>query len=112
MKTTLGETITLVADPDINRYKGPMSRVWNVLFLQAPVSENILALQRIDLDIIEVAELFESQQVFDTTTGLRHPTMITMNRTEEVEFPSEVFRFARTLEYLVLKKNILPRRTH
>jgi len=110
LKTTLGKTITLVADPDVDRYKGPMSRVWNVLFLQAPVSENILALQRIDLDIIEVAELFESQQVFDTATGLRHPTRITMNRTEEVEFPDEVYRFARTLEYLVLKKNILPRK--
>lgn len=88
-----------------------MSRVWNVLFLQAPVSENILALGMIDLDIIEVAELFESQQVFDTATGLRHTTRITMNRTEEVEFPDEVFRFTRTREYLVLKKNILPRRT-
>ena len=111
LKTTLGERITLVADPDMNRYKGPMSRVWNVLFLQAPVSENILALRKIDLDIIEVAELFESQQVFDTATRLRHPTKLTMNRVEDVEFPSEVFRFARTLEYLVLKKNILPRRT-
>jgi len=111
LKTTLGETITLVADPDMNRYKGPMSRVWNVMFLQATVSENILTLRRIDLDIIEVAELFESQQVFDTATGLRHPTRITMNRTEEVEFPSEVFRFTRTLEYLVLKRNRLPRRT-
>jgi hypothetical protein len=110
LKTTLGKTITLVADSDVNRYKGPMSKVWNVMFLQAPVSENIVALRRIDLDIIEVAEFFESQQVFDTATGLRHPTMITMNRTEEVEFPSEVFNFTRTLEYLVLKKNILPRR--
>jgi hypothetical protein len=111
LKTTLGETITLVADPDVDRYKGPMSRVWNVLFLQAPVSENILALQRIDLDIIEVAEFFESRQVFDIVTGQRHPTRITMNRTEEVEFPQKVFQFDRILEYLVMKKNILPRRT-
>ena len=108
LKATLGETITLVADPDMNRYKGPMSKVWNVLFLQALVGESISEIQRIDLDIIEVAEFFESRQVFDTITGQRHPTRITMNRTEEVEFPIEIFRFARTLEYLVLKKNILP----
>lgn len=109
LKTTLGESITLVADPDVKRSEKPLSKVWRVLFLQTPVSDRILALQKTDLDIIEVAEFFESRQVFDTVTGLRHPTIIAINRAEDVEFPQRVFQFVRIMEYLVVEKKILPR---
>ncbi len=86
-----------------------MSKGWRVLFLQTPVSEGIWTLGKIDLDIIEVAEFFESRQIFDTVTGLRYPTRITINKAEEVVFPQRVFHFDRIMEYLIVERSILPR---
>ncbi|MGY5852837.1 MAG: hypothetical protein RTU92_04650, partial [Candidatus Thorarchaeota archaeon] len=67
----------------------------------------IRALQKIDLNILEVAEIFESRQIIDTDTGLRHPIRITINNADEVEFPNKVYEFERIMVFL-LTQEILP----
>ena len=110
--TRLGESLTLVADPKTKKLEKPMDKGWRILFLQTEVSERLWALQKVYLNILEVTEFFESRQVFDMDTGIRHPTKITINKAEAVKFPRRVYKYERMMWYLIEKKRLLPNGTH
>lgn len=100
MRTELGDSITLVADPNLKMMKHPFTKYWRVLFLQTELSERMLALQSIDVNIFEVAQFFECEQFIDTETGLRHPVKIAINNAKHVNFPKAVFQYNRIAIYL------------
>jgi len=95
LQTTIGNTITLVADPNLSYAKNPLSKMWNILFLQIETSEKMLALQRINLDIIEVAQFFEGDQFIDMATQIRYPLEFTINKLKNATFVHDVFRYHR-----------------
>jgi len=60
----------------------------------------MLRLQDIDVNIIEIAQFFESKQFIDTTTGLKHPLRFAINNLKQVIFPDDVFRYSEIAGYL------------
>lgn len=60
----------------------------------------MVALQSIDVDIIEVAQFFECKQFVDTTTKFRHPLKFIINNMRLSEFPSAVFHYGSIATFL------------
>lgn len=100
LRTTMGDPITLVADPNLEQTNHPYSRYWRILFLQVEPSEKMLCLQNIDMNVIELAQFFESEQFIDTTTGLKHPLKFVINKLNQVNFPKDVLQYDRIATYL------------
>jgi hypothetical protein len=99
MKT--GNPVSLVADPDLRRLKTPMSRIWNILFLGISPSEIMERLGTIDLNIYEVAQVFEMKQFLDMSTDTRHPTRIAVNRIRSVNIPNTILEYERISGWLL-----------
>ncbi|MBD3405671.1 MAG: hypothetical protein GF411_06015 [Candidatus Lokiarchaeota archaeon] len=104
LRMSHGPSITLVADPDLSRWKHPHSRCWNILFLTPDLSPKMRTLQEIDLTIIEVAEIFESMQFIDTSSHRMYSTQVVINNADLVIFPKNILSFSRTCQYLQRKK--------
>ncbi|TFG06107.1 hypothetical protein EU538_10775 [Candidatus Thorarchaeota archaeon] len=100
LNTKMGDRVSLVADPDLKRMRGPRSRCWNILFLGIELNEMMNALSRIDVNIVEVAQIFEMKQLVDMTTGVRHPTVVAVNNLGRVQLSDEVRIFPRMAAWL------------
>ncbi|MHA3964574.1 MAG: hypothetical protein AM325_013660, partial [Candidatus Thorarchaeota archaeon SMTZ1-45] len=100
LQTRLGDSITLVADSNLEQMAYPYAKYWRILFLQTKPSEKMLRLQNIDVNIIEIAQFFESKQFIDTTTRLRHPLRFVITNLKQVSFPEDVFRYSEIATYL------------
>jgi hypothetical protein len=100
LQTKLGDSITLVADPNLEQIKHLYAKYWRLLFLQTKPSRKMLQLQSIDVDIIEISQFIESKQFIDTKTGLRHPLGFVINNLNQVNFPEDVFQYGRIASYL------------
>lgn len=57
-------------------------------------------LSSIDLNIVEVAQIFEMKKLVDMTTGLRHPTVVAVNNLSRVQLSDEARAFPRMAAWL------------
>lgn len=73
--------------------------------LKTELSERMLDLQNVDVNVIEIAQFLECEQFIDTTTELRHPVKFAINNAKQVSFPEDVFHYSMIATYLN-KKNI------
>ncbi|MHA2265006.1 MAG: hypothetical protein ACXAEN_21645 [Candidatus Thorarchaeota archaeon] len=60
----------------------------------------MMMLQKVKVNIFEMARLFECKQIINMWTRSRHPTKVAISRVCEVEILADVFLFKRTAESL------------
>ena len=72
----------------------------SVWLLKTELSERMLVLQNVDVNVIEMAQFFECEQFIDTATGLRHPMRFAINNAKQVGFPEDVFHYSMITTYL------------
>ena len=52
------------------------------------------------MNVVELAQFFESEQFIDTTTGLKHTLRFVINKLDQVNFPEDVLQYDRMATYL------------
>lgn len=100
LNTKMGNRVSLVADPDLTGMRESRTRCWNILFLGVDAGEMMSALSRLDLNIVEVAQIFEMKQLVDMTSGVRHPTVVAVNNLSRVQLSDEARTFPRMAAWL------------
>ena len=101
LKTTLGESLLIVATPSMNLYMARNYRCWQLGFTGPQLGYRLRELENHLLTVFDVALLCECEQIIDIQNRFRHPTRVILNRTDEVTFPDRVLeypRFAAVLE--------------
>jgi hypothetical protein len=101
--TELGDEILIVAYPDMERYERGQKRCWKVWFFEVDLGRWMKSIESELMTILDVALLFECEQIFDVDTGLRHPTRIAVSKSTMVQFPESVFDYQRIGEYLTIE---------
>jgi hypothetical protein len=104
LNTKLGGEILIVAYPDMEKYESEQKRCWKVWFFEVDLGRRMKSIESELMTILDVALLFECEQIFDVDTGLRHPTRIAVSKSTMVEFSESVFNYQRIGEYLARKE--------
>ena len=93
-----------MAYPDMEKYESEQKRCWKVWFFEVDLGRRMKSIESELMTILDVALLFECEQIFDVDTGLRHPTRIAVSKSTMVEFSESVFNYQRIGEYLARKE--------
>jgi len=78
-------------------FKQKYDVIW---FLNVELGDKIRGIENIRLRIEDVASFFECRQLLDPDTGLRHSTIIAINKLEEVHLQLQIGGFPRLRKYL------------
>ncbi|MGY5858178.1 MAG: hypothetical protein RTU63_02315 [Candidatus Thorarchaeota archaeon] len=103
IESELGEKITMLATPDLDRYKRGLKRCWNVWFVRDELGEGLRLMERVVCTIYDIALLFECEQILDVEKKKRHPTWTSINHLAEVEIPEELIHHSRMGQHMNLK---------
>jgi hypothetical protein len=103
LSSDLGEELTLVATPDLDRYRQKQKKCWRIWFLNLPVGKSLKSIESEMWSIHDVALFYECEQLFDIDLDVRYPTKVLLNKIETVKFPRYVFEYPRLSAFLRTK---------
>jgi hypothetical protein len=100
LNSVVGEELLLVAYPDIEKYRQKQKHCWNIWLIINHVGPRLKSIEKLMMNIEDVALLFECEQIFDVDTGLRHSTKVAINDFKSIIFPIDVFHYPRIGSFL------------
>ena len=103
IESELGEKVTMLARPNLVRYRKGLNQCWNVWFLRDELGEGLRLMERVVCTIYDIALLFECEQIHDVEMKKRHPTWTSVNHLTEVDIPDELIQQSRMGQHLTLK---------